>query len=314
MCEFISFFAPLMREYVSFQKASNRWNETYDLNLARFDKHCRNYYAEATELSQEIVDSWCRKRKTESNNSCRARIFSVIGFIRFLRKRGKTEVSEPIAPKLKRCTYIPHALSEAELNNFFRACDEIPDSLQTRDRLRKITVPVFFRLLYSSGIRPVEARMLKTEDVDLDGGILNIRFSKGVDQHYVVLHDTMLELMKQYDMAVGQICPNRAYFFPSLRNSFCGQSGVERNFRLMWDKYNTTHAISYDFRHNYAVENINSWTGEGFGFHAKLLYLSKSMGHSRMESTKYYYSLVPGFADILQARSDDDIIIPEVEY
>jgi integrase len=63
-------------------------------------------------------------------------------------------------------------------------------------------------------------------------------------------------------------------------------------------------------RHNYATENINSWTDCGFDFNDKLLSLSKSMGHSTVEGTKYYYSLVPGFADILEANSDD--VIPEV--
>jgi len=35
------------------------------------------------------------------------------------------------------------------------------------------------------------------------------------------------------------------------------------------------------------------------------------MGHSVLESTKYYYSLVPGLADILRTQTDNDMI-PEV--
>jgi integrase len=80
----------------------------------------------------------------------------------------------------------------------------------------------------------------------------------------------------------------------------------------MWKKYNGNHATAYEFRHHYAVQNINKWTDEGFGFDAKLLYLSKSMGHSSVESTKYYYSLTPGLADVLQAHSDGETVIPEV--
>ena len=38
------------------------------------------------------------------------------------------------------------------------------------------------------------------------------------------------------------------------------------------------------------------------------------MGHGSVEVTKYYYSLVPGLADILQAHSEDDVVIPEVDY
>jgi hypothetical protein len=54
---------------------------------------------------------------------------------------------------------------------------------------------------------------------------------------------------------------------------------------------------------------------EGFGFDAKLLYLSKSMGHSKLESTRYYYSLVPGLADILKDRTAETFnsIIPEAD-
>ncbi len=84
----------------------------------------------------------------------------------------------------------------------------------------------------------------------------------------------------------------------------------------MWDKYNNSHATAYELRHHYAIENINLWTDEGFGFDAKLLYLSKSMGHSTLESTKYYYSLVPGLADILEEKTGKDFesIVPEVDY
>jgi len=50
-------------------------------------------------------------------------------------------------------------------------------------------------------------------------------------------------------------------------------------------------------------------------FHAKLLYLSKSMGHTVIESTNYYYSLVPGFADIMAQKTmgSFNVIVPEVQ-
>ena len=158
--------------------------------------------------------------------------------------------------------------------------------------------------------------MLRIEDVDLCQGILNIRYSKGHAQHYVVLHDSMLELLKIYDKAIRKQCPNRAYFFPARGNSYHTRKWVQTNFRELWDKYNRTYATAYELRHHYAIENINRWTDEGFGFDAKLLYLSKSMGHRTLESTRYYYSLVPGMADILEEKTgmDFDDIVPEVDY
>ena len=93
-----------------------------------------------------------------------------------------------------------------------------------------------------------------------------------------------------------------------------GRSMLEYEFHKVWDSISTAKAVPYDFRHNYAIMNINAWTNKGFNFYDKLLYLSKSMGHTSLESTKYYYSLSPVMADILDKESsaDFDKIVPEV--
>jgi len=315
MKKFNSFLSPLIQEYVDYQKASEHWNEaSYEPNLILFDRYCQKQYPDSIVLSQEIVDNWCRKRKTENNNSCRSRVYVVISFIRYLRKRGKTDIGEPEIPGKEQRTYIPHAFTEDELKNFFQTCDNLSGEVTPEQRARRITIPVFFRLLYSSGIRTTEARLLRAEDVDLSSGILNIRYSKGHDQHFIVLHDTMLELMRKYDAVISRTYPNRTYFFPARKDKYHTRQWVQVNFRRLWDEKNTSHATAYELRHHYAIENINRWTGEGMDFHAKLLYLSKSMGHSVIESTKYYYSLVPGLADILKEKTNDSFnnIIPEV--
>lgn len=316
MKKFNSFLSPLIKEYVDYQKASEHWNEaSYEPNLLLFDRYCQKQYPDATALTQEIADNWCRKRDTEKNNSCRSRIYVVVSFIRYLRKRKKTDIKEPEIPRKERRSYIPHAFTETELRNFFYACDNLLyEPLSRVPRYRRIIIPVFFRLLYSSGIRTIEARLLRVEEVDLHHGVLNIRCSKGHAQHYVVLHDSMLDIMKQYDALIRKQYPNRTYFFPAEGDAFYTRKWVQRSFLRLWNKYNSTSATAYELRHHYATENINRWRDEGFGFDAKLLYLSKSMGHSKLESTRYYYSLVPGLADILKDRTGRtfDNIIPEV--
>jgi integrase len=318
MSEFISSLAPLMHAFVSYRKASRHWNEaSYELNLSLFDKYCDKHFFGASELSQDMVNSWCTQRKTETNNSCRSRIYPVVSFIRYLRKRGMTTVTEPTIPRKEPRGYIPHAFTETELQNFFIACDSIPAVPSTEEQLsRRMTVPVFFRLLYSSGIRTNEARMLMRNDVGLDSGVVNIRYSKGHVQHYIVLHNSMLLLMRQYDDAISRMYPDRLYFFPARKRNggFHTASWVQKNFKKMWHKHNCGKVVPYELRHNYAIENINRWTDVGIDFNAKLLYLSKSMGHSVVESTKYYYSLVPRLVDIIEAQTDEGTVIPEVDY
>jgi len=147
--------------------------------------------------------------------------------------------------------------------------------------------------------------MLKAGDVDLCNGTINIRYSKGHDQHFIVMHDSMLALMKKYDIAIRKMHPGRTYFFPGRKDKYHTRNWVQKNFRDLWDTNNTPYATAYALRHHYAIENINRWTGYGMGFHGKFLYLSKSMGHSVLESTKYYYSLVPGFANIMAEKTMD---------
>lgn len=315
MKKFTSFLAPQIYAFIRHRLADD--TSYYD-NLILFDRYCGQNYPYATALTQEMVDGWCRQRHTEENNSCRARIYVIHSFIRFLNERSLSAVHPPQLPRKEKCTYIPHSFTQDELSRFFHECDSIQVTAKRKtDLIRKLTLPVFFRLLYSSGMRTVEARLLMAVDVDLASGTLNIRKSKGAGQHYVVLHDSMLEIMRDYDAAIAKVVPQREYFFPSLKNGHFNQGWVVKNFNLLWDKANKDPATAYGFRHNYAVVNINQWVGRGFDFHDRLVYLSKSMGHCTVESTKYYYSIVPGLSDILETHtaSGSDWMLPEVpEY
>lgn len=61
-------------------------------------------------------------------------------------------------------------------------------------------------------MRTTEAILLERNDVDLENGVVSIRRGKGYDQHYVVLHDTMLDLMRTYDGRMNELVPNRMVF------------------------------------------------------------------------------------------------------
>jgi len=215
--------------------------------------------------------------------------------------------------------YAPHSFEDDELQRFFCECDHIQPYLgRTTSVLRKLTLPVFFRLLYSSGLRTTEARLLRKENVDLERGVLDIQQSKGYDQHYVVLHDTMNDLMRRYNQAISPLQPGRAYFFQSQKGSYYSRDWVEDNFSALWYKANgpEVKAVAYDIRHHYAITNINNWVDDGFKFSDKFHYLSKSMGYRSIEATRYYYSIVPRLADTLKDKTEKgfDAIVPEVLY
>lgn len=315
MREFRSFLAPQILQFIRYKLASQCWSNSSEKNLAYFDRYCRENYPEADTLTQEMVDGWCHKRDTENSASCGTRISSVRSFISFLNARGLSAVQPPEPLKRGRRSYIPHAFTEEELARFFRECDCVKAYGRKNSMVRKFTIPVFFRLLYSSGIRTNEARLLMRSDVSLSDGVLDIRQSKGYSQHYAVLHDSMLDVMRRYDAAVEVLMPDRKYFFPSPRNGHYNCGWVVSTFNRLWKKANpSSYATAYDLRHNYAITNINQWVGQGFEFHDRLVYLSKSMGHSKLESTRYYYSIVPALAQVLDEKTGGSLewMIPEV--
>jgi len=319
MNQFRSGFSNLIERFIEYRKASDSWNEpSFGLNIKLFDHFCADNYPADVTLTQDMVDAWCAKRVTETNRSHGTRIGVVRKLIVYLQRRELTDILPPITFKPESRTYIPYAFEEEELKRFFHECDNIHHSYIGRRAsiIRKLTVPVFFRLLYSTGMRTTEARLIKRDNVDLERGVIDIQKSKGYDQHYVAMHDSMTNLMARYDQAINKFQPSREYFFQSDRSGHYTRDWVQDNFRALWIKSNgaSSSPVAYDIRHHYAIVNINSWMDDSFDFNDKLQYLSKSMGHRSIESTRYYYSIVPRLADTLMNKTEAgfNVIVPEV--
>jgi integrase len=315
---YYSCIADLLEKFENFRKAADHWcDESYGRYLRLFDRWLKKEYPENKSLTQDVIDRWCRKRDTEKNNSCRSRIYPLLCFLKYATNRGSLNIHIPEPPQRQRSLYIPHSFTDTELANFFNACDNMFDDkrITTRRRVKRMTVPVFFRLLLSSGMRTTEARLLRRIDVNLKTGVINICHSKGHLEHFVVLHDTMREVMQKYDAAMETIISNRTYFFESISGGCHHKDWVTSNFKDIWNKCNSSYAIPYELRHHYAVVNINNCIKEGFDFHSKFVYLSKSMGHKSLESTKYYYSLVPGLADIMDDLTNETMnqLLPQID-
>jgi integrase len=306
-------FKEMLDIYLKFREVSGLKKST-TFSVVQFYRDCNKRYPESKYLTQQMVDWWCAKRNTEKAISNRSRINPIIAFLLFVEQRKWTDLKIPKAPHVRTKSYIPHSFSEKELKNFFRACDEIKEGIPIQVKLRVIEVPVFFRLLYSSGIRTTEARLLRKDDVDLQNGVINIRHTKGYNEHRIVLHDTMSELLVRYDNAISKLMPGRNIFFPSCKDKCHWNIWVYKQFNELWYKYNDAKTVAYSLRHNYAVENINKWTNCGFEIHDKLVALSKSMGHSTLASTMYYYSLVPKLAGIIENLSGESYnkLIPDL--
>lgn len=311
--------ADQIASYVRFLRAGDRLCASAEENLHLFDTHSARDFPGATELTQGMVDRWCERRPTESANSCGTRCGPVVGLVRFLRERGETDVVAPELPAHASTDYVPHAFTHDELRAFFAECDAWRPAPNVRsaaaDRTR-LVLPVVFRLLYSSGMRTCEARLLRRENVDLAAGVVRIVEGKGKSQRIVALHPSMWELMRRYDERAEALWPGREYFFPGDGGVGCLARGwMTRWFKELWSRVSDVRATPYMLRHNYCVENVNEMVSGGLDGLRDMEYLSKSMGHASVEITvASYYHIVPALAEAMQDGRPGDLsgILPEV--
>ena len=138
MKEFRSFLSPQIHSFIRYRQASQRWNDSsYEENLMLFDHYCHANDPCATALTQEMVDGWCRQRRTETNNSCRSRIYVVDSFIRFLNMRGLSNVQPPQIPRKERRRYLPqkHLLLQKMRTISITRKNKIPETLVNKGLL-----------------------------------------------------------------------------------------------------------------------------------------------------------------------------------
>ena len=315
---FVSCVAPQIASYVRAGRAAGSLCDGYVRTLHLFDVMCADRFPDETGLTQEMVDAWCERRATEQANTCRARCWPVVSLARFLQSRGETRVVTPELPRATGTGGVPHHFTDSELSRFFAECDSWRPPKGPRESVERNarTIPVLFRLLYSSGIRVGEARLLRCENVDLGEGVLLIAEGKGRSERIVALHPSMAEIMRSYDELEGAATPGRAYFFPNGVEGHLTNNWVCRHFRAIWKRVSDEPATAYHLRHEYAVRNINRMAADGVGGLRRLEYLSKSMGHASVDMTVgSYYHVTPSLAGALQSRSEGsfDATIPEVE-
>lgn len=272
---------------------------------------CNRTYDDNAYLTQEMVDTWCAKRSTEGERSFASRTSAINLFLQYLNKRQEGPYNLIEQPLSLPPTEEPVLFSKEELINFFRAIDEFEFKEDCKlpyprfqSKLKALITPVIFRLMYSNGIRPKEARFLECNDVDLEREVIYIREAKGYTQRLVALHPSMVKMLKQYNDLMSQEMPNRRVFFPNDHDQPRDAYYITTTFKKCWYKYNNHGAdgdvVPYSLRHNYAVENIMSWDSDDDTIEEKMLVLSKSMGHKWIKETIYYFHLVPRFSDLME--------------
>ena len=287
--------------------------------LNKLDAFCIKNFPNEITITHELGLAWVIKQSTESMNALERRVSVTRELARYMNRNGIDAFVIPKGIGRSGTRYTPHIFTKSELVKFFAKLDRLDENPAAP--IAHIAYPVIFRLLYTCGLRPIEALSLAAENVNLKTGVLFIEQSKGHKDRYVVLSDDMLELVRNYRRIACEIVPLSLYFFPNMRGGQILPSNLNRVFRTCWTnaKIPNSHGNPprvYDFRHSFATKKLYEWHDFGKDINAMLPYLSAYMGHAHLSATAYYIHLVPEFFPNSTIVGIDKLcdLIPEVCY
>lgn len=314
---YVSAFSSYISGLITVKRASGYSYDTAEFYLKKFDRYC----AERTDsnvLSRDLVLEWAKAKDGEEPGTHRGRLSVVRELGKHMQALGARDAFVlPSALHRKIERYVPHFFTQEELTAFFQACDNLKP--RGSAPARHLVLPVFFRLLYCCGMRTCEARRLRVEEVDLSGGTITILGSKRHSSRKIPIPLDLLSLFRSYDTRVSAILPGRIYFFPTARSACYRRTSVGAVFRRIWEQARLgvglgNRARAYDFRHHFALTNLNRWIASDVDVGSRLPYLSRYMGHSCLESTDYYLHLVPEFFQTFSEKlRSTEGMLPEVD-
>jgi integrase len=305
----------ILADYIAFKHAQGLKFESGADHLYRFSVLSLNYEMNGMTIPQQLIDEYFRYRPNEKVGTQSLRIIIVTGFLRYAKDFGyKADFTE--IPRIRKTVYMPYIFTEQEIARFFHACDTFPVCTGSR---RHIIAPIFFRILYSCGLRVSEATDLLLSDVDLDNGVLIVRNPKNRRDRYVPMPESLTKAMLRFRISEHRANAdgNTPFFQGRFNDCITNCNDVYRWFRLCLEKASISHRGRglgprvHDFRHLFCINALKSMYSQGMDIYCCLPILSAYVGHKSVYATQSYLRLTaeayPELIEQIMRNANDTI-------
>ena len=257
------------------------------------------------EISKSTCDQWCQKRSYESPANHTSRVSAFRVFCKYLNSVGISTYIPPHGITKHPSKYNAHIYSDDELKRFFAAVDE-SKSVEKLCPYRSLVMPVFFRILYSSGMRVSELRLAKVRDIDLNKGTILVRNGKNQKDRLIPIHTDLAVQCRTIKENIHSDSSDDEFFFMLRPGKEMTLGNIYRNFRRYLEKAGISHTGKgprvHDFRHTYCVNLLKKWTLENKDLYAYLPYMRTMLGHERFEETAYYLKLTASAFPLIREK------------
>jgi site-specific recombinase XerD len=274
------------REVLGFEELIYRFERTVSVlgrSKTTFENYSRHvaavaiYYGKIpTELDQEQIHDYLfylqKKSKTPSQSYFKHTVYG----LRFLLKSEGLPYSFLNLPEIKHEKRVQVVLSKEEVWRLLKSCDLLKHR-------------VLVGLLYGCGLRCMEVRSIRLQDMDFDRRQLLVVQGKGKKDRYVPLSEHLIRGLKSYIevekpvewLFNGQPLPNRAGGDFDSRYS---QKGVQWAVKQACKRAEITKDVHvHTLRHTYATHLLE----DGID----IMTLKNLLGHENIETTIEYLQI-----------------------
>jgi integrase len=210
------------------------------------------------------------------------------------------------------CRTHPYIFSDAQIIAIVEEAARLPSIYG----MRGLTCSTLFGLIAVTGMRINEALSLDTGDIDLDTGIVHIRFGKLGKERLVPVHDSASERLRLYaaerDRLLGR---TPVPFFVKCDGARLGDCGARYNFAQVCQRIGLRELQAegrhghgpriHDLRHSFAARTMIDWYRFGKDPAREMFKLTTWLGHSKPAHTYWYIEAVPELLELASSWITD---------
>jgi integrase len=219
--------------------------------------------------------------------------------------------------KSRRSKYAAYIFTHEEMAKIFEKSDCI---YPNRRSTLHLVMPVLVRLLYSTGMRIMEALKLQMKHVDFHDRTLRVEHAKGDKDRLLPLSLSMSGILNRYCQVMHPRCMPDDFLFAGITREPYTHHTIYLRFRELLLQANIPHAGRgngpriHDIRHTFACHTLTEAGKRNIDLTAALPLISTYMGHKSIEATSQYLRMTAEvYPDIMDAVNRVcSSIIPEV--
>jgi site-specific recombinase XerD len=287
-------FAILLGDFVDLKHSTGYKYIKEAAYLQRFGNYCVAAGITEPSLTKELADGWCVKLPHEQGrNDTQQRISCLRQFALYLVSLGKDAYIPINQPHIRqrKSNFSVYVFSHEEMDTIFKQSNNI---YPNRRSTMHLVMPVLIRLLYSSGLRVMEALTLQLKNLDLSEGVICIINAKFNKDRFLPLSSSMSAVLVEYCGIMHPLNKPDDYLFVGISRNPLTHHIIYTRFRELLVMAGIQHAGRgngpriHDVRHTFCCHTLQEAVNSGRDLTNMLPLLSEYLGHESLTATSRY--------------------------